>query len=339
MYLCSVKTCRNTSAIGKGLKNNNITVLFCMTGFYRYLLLTVLCGLAFASKAEDLPRGSVNFMVVSDLGAFGGADQKEVAASMGEIASSWHPTAILNLGDTFHFWGAQSVDDPGWNSNFEDIYTNPWLHTLWYCVLGNHDYQGNTQALVDYTAKSRRWNMPDRYYTKTFKGKDVEVEVIFIDSTPFLRRACSQPEIYPDACLQDTTAQLRWLDEKLAASTADWVIVAAHHPLFSSRNDAAGQRHDLQTYVAPIVFRHQPDIYLSGDVHCFEHFPAPGDVDTDLFTCTSGSEAYPVDSPDSNAMFTSGQSGFSTLAISKDEATVTMLDKTGKEIYRYTKKR
>ncbi|MDE6340907.1 MAG: metallophosphoesterase [Muribaculaceae bacterium] len=310
-----------------------------MSGVCRYILSVFLLVVASAAGAEDIPRGSINFMVVSDLGAFGGADQKEVAATMGEVASSWHPTAILNLGDTFHFWGAQSVDDPGWNSNFEDIYTNPWLHSLWYCALGNHDYQGNTQALVDYTAKSRRWNMPERFYSKTFKSRDVEVEVIFIDSTPFLHRACSQPEIYPDACLQDTTAQLRWLDETLAASTADWVIVAAHHPLFSSRKDSAGQRHDLQTYVAPVVLRHAPDFYLAGDVHCFEHFTAPGEADTDLITCTSGSEAYPVDTPDPKALFTSGLSGFCTLAISKDEATATMRDKTGKELYRFTRKK
>lgn len=308
-----------------------------MCCIFRYLLLAIASVGVFVAEAQDLPRGNVNFMIVSDLGAFGGADQKEVAASMGDVAKEWRPTAILNLGDTFHFWGVQSVDDPGWSSNFENIYTNPWLHSLWYCALGNHDYQGNTQALVDYTDKSRRWNMPDRYYTKTFKGRGVEVEVIFIDSTPFLNRACSQPEIYPDASKQDTTAQLRWLDEKLTASTADWVIVAAHHPLYSSRPDGAGQRRDLQTYVAPVVLRHAPDFYISGDVHCFEHYPEIGGSATNLVVCTSGSEAYPVLDPDPKAAFTSGESGFCTMSVSKEEATVVMLDKDGNELYRFTK--
>lgn len=305
----------------------------------RYILLAVVSAWAFTMAAEDLPRGNVNFMIVSDLGAFGGGDQKEVAATMGEVAEIWHPTAILNLGDTFHFWGTQSVDDPGWNSNFEDIYTHPWLHTLWYCALGNHDYQGNTQALVDYTNKSRRWNMPDRYYTKTFKGGGVEVEVIFIDSTPFLNRACSQPDIYPDASRQDTTAQLRWLDQALANSKADWVIVAAHHPLCSSRPDGAGQRRDMQTHVAPVIMRHSPDFYISGDVHCFEYFPSFAGTSTDQVTCTSGSVAYPVLEPDSKALFTSGDSGFCTMSVSKDEATIVMLDMTGNELFRFTKKK
>lgn len=305
----------------------------------RSVLFFAVLSSSFVLKAQDLPRGSVNFMIVSDLGAFGGADQKQVAATMGEVATELRPTAILNLGDTFHFWGVQSVDDPGWQCNFEDIYTDPWLHSLWYCALGNHDYQGNPQALVDYTGKSRRWNMPDRYYTKRFKGKDIEVEVIFIDSTPFLRRACSQPEIYPEACLQDTVAQLEWLDRQLAASTADWVIVAAHHPVFSSRPDIAFQRTDLQTYVAPVVLRHRPDFYIAGDVHCFEHFVSgEGDGSTvDFVTCSAGSKAYDVDDPSPKSLFSSGDSGFCTMAISKDSATVIMLDKAGKEIYRFTK--
>lgn len=310
-----------------------------MCSAFRYVLIALAMLSALASGAEDLPRGSVNFMVVSDLGAFGGADQKDVAATMGELATVWHPTAILNLGDTFHFWGVESIDDPGWQSNFEDIYTSPWLHSLWYSALGNHDYQGNTQALVDYSAKSRRWNMPSRYYSKTFKAGDVSVEVVFLDSTPFLRRACSQPDIYPDACRQDTTAQLRWLDETLAASKADWVIVAAHHPLLSSRPDGAGQRSDLQTYVGPIVARYAPDFYLAGDVHCFEHFKEPHAGATDLVTCTSGSQAYPVLSPAPEAIFTSGLPGMIAMAVDKDEATVVMLDKAGNELYRFSKRK
>lgn len=307
-----------------------------MLRIWRYVLLMIVALAAIASEAQELPRGNVNFMIVSDLGAFGGGDQKQVANLMGEIAEVWHPSAILNLGDTFHFWGVQSVDDPGWNSNFENIYTNPWLHSLWYCALGNHDYQGNPQALIDYSSKSRRWNMPGRFYSKTFRSNGVEVEVIFIDSTPFLNRACSQPDIYPDAALQDTDAQLQWLDHALASSTADWVIVAAHHPLYSNRPDGAGQRRDIQQSVAPIILRHAPDFYISGDVHCFEHFKAPDDVKTQLVTCSSGSQAYPVDISDPNALFASGSPGICTLSISPKEATLVMLDIDGKEIYRLT---
>ena len=306
----------------------------------RVTLIAIFAWLGVCTQAVELERADVNFIVVSDLGAFGGADQPRVAETLGEVAAEYHPTAILNLGDTFHFWGVQSVDDPGWQSNFESIYTNPWLHSLWYCALGNHDYQGNTQALVDYTARSRRWNMPARYYTQRFKGRGTSVDVIFLDSTPYLGRAHRNRDIYPDAAVQDTAAQKAFLAEALAKSDADWVIVAAHHPLYSSRPDSQGQRADIHRNFDPILATHRPDLYISGDVHCFEHFAFGSEGDpTDYVTCTSGSEAYPVLDPDSRALFTSGKSGFMTISASKDKLHVTMLDKNGNIIYQFDKEK
>lgn len=282
-------------------------------------------------------RGDVNFMVVSDLGNFGGGDQQQVATTIGQFATTFRPTAIINLGDTFHYWGVQSTDDPGWQSNFESIYTAPALHNLWYCVLGNHDYQGNTQALIDYTERSRRWNMPARYYTKTFSNGNTSVEIIFLDTTPMLRRAVSQPEIYPDVAAQDTAAQTEWLRARLAASTADWTVVAAHHPLFSSRPDGAGQRADVSSHLGSALSSHRPDLYINGDVHCFEHIRRPGDP-TEYVTCTSGSQAYEV-TPGENAVFADGHAGFMSLSFDKSRLTVTMYDRDGKKLYEYSKEK
>lgn len=307
---------------------------FRITKILIFFVLALFSQIAVQAQAQ---RGNVNFIVVSDLGAFGGGDQLQVAQQLGSAAESFQPTAILNLGDTFHFWGVQSVDDPGWTSNFESIYTNPMLHNLWYCALGNHDYQGNTQALIDYTDKSRRWNMPAHYHSHTFKGRGTTVEVIFIDSTPFLRRATGQPDIYPDACLQDTAAQTAWLGERLAQSTADWLIVAAHHPVYSARPDNAHQRADIQEHILPVLAAHRPDAYIAGDVHCFEHFQKDKDT-TDYYTCSSGAKAYPVDK-DKDALFASGESGYITIAAWPDHLTMTMYDKFGNQLYTHTRQK
>lgn len=32
----------------------------------------------------------------------------------------------------------------------------------WYPILGNHEYRGNTQAVIDYSKVSRRWVMNER---------------------------------------------------------------------------------------------------------------------------------------------------------------------------------
>lgn len=306
--------------------------------FLRSIIIAAALAFAATGMARNPDRGDVNFIVVSDLGDYGGGDQKTVARSVGEFAASFRPTAILNLGDTFHYYGVESVDDPGWQSNFENIYTAPALHNMWYCVLGNHDYEGNTQAEIDYTSKSRRWNLPARYYTKTFRGKGTSVEVIFIDTNPYLNRERTQPDLYPDASRQDTAAQSRWLSEELAHADADWVIVAAHHPVYSSRNDAVRQRADIQAHIEPILASHRPDVYLSGDVHCFEHFRSE-DGKTDYFTCTSGSNAYHVDEVSSQALFADGHSGFASLTATKSALEVTMYDKKGKILYHFRKEK
>lgn len=305
--------------------------------FSRSIIIATFLALSFMASAMNPERGDINFVIVSDLGDFGGGDQKPVAKTVGDFAASFQPTAILNLGDTFHYFGVESTEDPGWQSNFENIYTAPALHNMWYCALGNHDYEGNTQAEIDYTAKSRRWNLPARYYTKTFRSKGTTVEVIFLDTNPYLTRERTQPELYPDASLQDTAAQSRWLSEELANADADWVIVAAHHPVYSSRNDAVHQRADIQAHIEPILAARRPDIYLSGDVHCFEHFRS-ADGRTDYVTCTSGSNAYPVDAVP-EALFADGHSGFASLTATKSAIEITMYDKEGNPLYNLRKEK
>ncbi len=322
------------------MRHNSESVFFIgsiMNTISRILLVKLICILTatLSISGQELQRGDLNFIIVSDLGAFGGAEQKKVAETLSATANKFPPTAILNTGDTFHFWGVQSIDDPGWKSNFEDIYTDPMLHNLWYAALGNHDYQGNTQALIDYTNRSRRWNMPDRYYTQWFKRGNTKIKLIVIDTTPFLRRARTQPEIYPDAAAQDTAAQMQWLAKELQAPEADWVIVAAHHPLMSNRPDGAHQREDVYSHLAPVLAQCPPDFYINGDVHCFEHFQPEG-VKTNYVTCSSGAKAYPVENTTGQALYVNGSEGFCTMAAGNDSVTVTMIDKDGNILYSFT---
>ena len=68
-----------------------------------------------------------------------------------------------------HFSGVQSVEDPLLMTNYELIYSHPELMIDWLPILGNHEYRGNTQAIIDYSNISRRWNMPGRYCTKVYE--------------------------------------------------------------------------------------------------------------------------------------------------------------------------
>ena len=73
------------------------------------------------------------------------------------------------------------LDDPLWMTNYELIYSHPELQIPWYPILGNHEYRGNTQAVLDYSNVSRRWQMPARYYSKVFEEDGATLRVVFID--------------------------------------------------------------------------------------------------------------------------------------------------------------
>lgn len=57
------------------------------------------------------------------------------------------------------------ADDPRFNQTFEAVFTAAALQVPWFLCLGNHDWNGNTSAQVEYTKVSERWNMPNMWHT------------------------------------------------------------------------------------------------------------------------------------------------------------------------------
>ncbi|MGL5562730.1 MAG: metallophosphoesterase, partial [Tannerellaceae bacterium] len=141
-----------------------------------------------------------NFYVANDLGRNGYYLQKPIAELMGEMAAEVDVEFVAAVGDTHHFLGVSSVDDPLWMTNYEQIYAHPELMIDWFAVCGNHEYRGNTQAVIDYTNVSRRWNMEDRYYSKVVDaGKNEKALLVFIDTAPLIDKYRKSSEEYPDA--------------------------------------------------------------------------------------------------------------------------------------------
>ena len=292
-------------------------------------------------SAQDKPnfknlKSEINLMVVSDLGRNGYYDQKPIAGLMGCIAEQAEPDAILALGDTHHYMGVQSVDDPLWLTNYELVYAHPELQVKWYPLLGNHEYRGNTQAVIDYSAKSRRWEMPARYYSKTFKGGDATLRVIFLD-TPALINKYHDDGDYPDAEKQDIGTQLQWLDNELAAAKEDWTIVVGHHPIYAYTEKENNERADMQKRVDTILRRHKVDMYICGHIHNFQHIRMPKS-DIDYIVNTSGSLSRPVQAIE-GTVFCSGKSGISYLSASKESLSLSMLDKQGNILHIVTRSR
>ena len=188
---------------------------------------------------------SVNFYVANDLGRNGYYDQKPIAELMGRMAETVGIECVAAPGDVHHFEGVRSTQDPLWMTNYELIYSHPELMLDWFPTCGNHEYRGNTQAVLDYSGVSARWNMPAKYYTKVLEDDGVTVRLVFIDTTPLIDKYHQEAEeSYADVADQDMQRQLRWIDSTLNASTETWKVVIGHHPVNEATDFTVLFKHD-----------------------------------------------------------------------------------------------
>ena len=276
-----------------------------------------------------------NFYMANDLGRNGYYDQKPIAELMGVMAEEVGPECVIAAGDVHHFDGIASVDDPLWMTNFELIYTHPELMIAWHPICGNHEYRGNTQAVIDYSRVSRRWEMPARYYTKAFSEEGTTVRIVWIDTTPLIDKYRQEFTKYPDACQQDIDTQLEWLDATLAAAQEDWVIVVGHHPIYAETSKDDVERLDMQKRVDTILRRHHVDMYLNGHIHNFQHIRVPGST-IDYITNSSASLSRKV-KPTDGTVFCSPEPGFSILSASPTALELRMIDKHGQVLHTVTR--
>lgn len=273
----------------------------------------------------------LNFYVANDLGRNGYYDQKPIAELMGEMAEVVDPEFVLATGDVHHFEGVQSVSDPLWMTNYELVYSHPDLMIDWFPVCGNHEYRGNTQAVIDYSNVSRRWMMPSFYYTKSFEEDGATVRVVWVDTTPMIDKYRKDTEDYPDASKRDYQRQLQWVDSVLTSTTEDWVIVAGHHPIYADTDKSEKERADMQKRLDTILRKHHVDMYICGHIHNFQHIRMK-DSDIDYVVNSSGSLSRGVN-PVDGTVFCSGEPGFSVVSADKKSLKLFMIDKNGNVLH------
>lgn len=283
-------------------------------------------------------KKDANFFMANDLGRNGYYDQKKIAELMGVMAEEIGPECVIAAGDVHHFSGVQSVEDPLWMTNYELIYSHPELMIDWLPILGNHEYRGNTQAVIDYSNISRRWNMPGRYYTKVYEEDGTSVRFVMIDTTPLMNKYREENNKYPDACKQDNEPQLQWLDSLLNEAKEDWVIVVGHHPIYAETSKEDSERMDMQDNVDRILRKHKNvAMYLCGHIHNFQHIRVKGSS-IDYVVNSSASLSRDVNAI-TGTQFCSPETGFSVIAADKNELALHMIDKDGKVLHTITKKK
>lgn len=289
-----------------------------------------LCALAPAAFAgEDLA-----FVVLGDWGWNGYKNQKLVADKMAEEAEAIDISFIVSTGDNFQVNGVRSVQDPLWNRSFENVYTHPVLEKDWYPVLGNHDYRGSTQAQIDYSKISRRWNLPARYYSiKQSVSDHADLEMFFLDTSPFQTRYHGKKKAgaYPDVPSQDTTAQLRWVDSALTASKAKWKLVFGHHPLHSGGEKHGQETGDMRRLFSERFEKLGVTAYFCGHDHHMEHVAPKGSA---VQYFVNGAHSLRNATPGPDTRFCKVTAGFTTVQVREDSLIVRFLDTHRKVLHR-----
>lgn len=286
--------------------------------------LTAASLLAAAPTAQAAAPDAFNFISIGDWGRNGAHHQRNVAQAMADRAASDAPRFILSLGDNFYESGVTSVTDPQWKTSFEDVYHQASLQRPWKVILGNHDYRGNVPAQLDYSAHSRRWQLPARYHTHAeILADGTTVEIFFLDTSPFIRKYLGT---VTDISGQDPRAQRAWLDTALGRSQARWKIVVGHHPIYTALGGADHDQPDLIAALEPVLRRHAVKLYINGHDHCMQYVEMGGIA---YVTNGVGSEIYTPGTP-SRAGFALGAHGFLTTSVTRGEIGLAFIDMNGK---------
>ncbi len=292
----------------------------------------LLAGRLFA--AETVPpvsTGDFNFLIFGDWGRNGETDQSEVAAQMAIAAKATAARFVVSTGDNFYNDGVASASDPQWQTSFENVYRDPALQIPWHVVLGNHDYNGNCDAQLEYARTSTRWNMPARYYSQTHRLADATTaDFFYLDTSPMIESYHRKVKLAAHVATQDVKKQIAWFKDALTASQAPWKIVIAHHPVYSGGEH--GDSPDIIRDILPLLQEHKVQAWFNGHDHDLQHLVA-GDVN--LF-CTGAGSKVRATKKTVHTKFAQARSGFTTVSLQPDKMLIRMIDNRGQLLYHTT---
>jgi tartrate-resistant acid phosphatase type 5 len=313
----------------KKFNNSAFKFAIFVFGFFNILFIHSNSNAQTSGNANKLFDDGVTVLVFGDWGRNGIKIQQDVADQMGVFAEANNVQFLVVVGDNFYEDGVRDLEDPHWARSFEAVYTAPSLQVPWYVVLGNHDYRGNIHAQIQYTAISKRWKMPARYFSNTVNINDsTEALFVFMDSSPFVQSYYTKKSM-KNVIGVDTLAQLRWVDSVLANSNAKYKIVAGHHPVFSYGEH--GETKELITQWKPMLERHNVDLYLAGHEHDMQYlYPPDGTVH--YFISGAGSETRPT-TKGTYTKFAKGKTGGFLLLNFTDKIKAAFVDHNGNILY------
>lgn len=268
-------------------------------------------------------RADVELLVFGDWGWPETHEQEEVARSMAAYARAQRVRfdAALLLGDNFY----GRVDASRWRSDFEEMYDSEALPMPFYAALGNHDYSaGNVERELAYGKMhpESRWRMPERWYRIELPADAPLVSVLVLDSN--VGRLGG-----------DWKQEQAWLARELARPRpGKWLIVLAHHPLFS--NGEHGDSQNLIESWGPLFRTHGVDFYLAGHDHDLEHLEIAGWPTSFVVAGGGGASGGQIERHE-RGPFARATNGFLHLHLDAREARGTLISEGGKPLHAFTR--
>ena len=298
------------------------------------LLIPLACGCAADSRSEagpsvapagyptTAPTSRTELLAMGDWGEDTDAERK-VAEAMSTYAQAQQSplTSVLLCGDNFYF-RLSGVDDPRWQSLFENAYDAKKLSVPFYACLGNHDYDGNNLQIELAYARQHpdsRFKLPAEWYRMDLPRDKPVVTVIMLNSN---KENLSELQ---------WGQQLQWLDKELAGPRARWTICVAHHPLFS--NGFFWGNGPLQKDWGTLFQKYHVDFYLCGHEHDIEHLEIPGWFTSFVIDGGGGAHPHPLSRDDRG--FSREAFGFVHFDLTPDKAGVTFIGTDQKPMHTF----
>lgn len=263
----------------------------------------------------------ITFLALGCAGS-GNQGQKIVSEQMAKIAEEEKAAFVLYLGDNIYGCGVKSASDKQWKKQFEGIYIAKSLDIPFYSILGNHDYIRNERAQLDYSKKSNRWKMPDRYYSFSKKAGREDIDFFAIDTEALIHHKAE--------------TDLVWLEKSLSESKAKWKIVFGHHPMRSSEKRYRDQVAKLRELLEALFVKYDVDFYISAHSHNMAAFKSALGV---RYVIT-GAGSRPRDVYWTDEMeFASAKLGFTFFRVSAESIQAHFVNQEGETVYAYEVKK
>lgn len=190
--------------------------------------------------------------------------------------------------------GADGFDDADrfrhmFSEPFGDIVKEPASY-LTYSTLGNHDWETSREggfAQIEFLKQAPEFYIDGPYYTVKPPAGDGDIELFIVDTSMILASTTVYEDFLNDDGSEATTDEIdlpdynveplteqeklqpQWLEAALAASTAKWKFVVAHHPIWSSSGSKFEQAKVLRELLLPAMCRYA-DAYVVGHDHTLE---------------------------------------------------------------------